>query len=83
VALLRECLPKTTEDPAILEYAMQNKMVLVTCNRKDFVPLGKACAHRGIIVLIRRRSRHAELAKLLALVRGAGETGLIGNTNFA
>lgn len=37
----------------------------------------------GLIVLIRRRSRQAECARLLQLLRQAGETGLSNNINFA
>jgi hypothetical protein len=36
-----------------------------------------------LIVLIRRRSRQAECAHLLTLLRGAGGDGLAGNVNFA
>jgi hypothetical protein len=37
----------------------------------------------GLIILIRRRSPHAECTNLLRLVRKAGEQGLKGNINFA
>jgi hypothetical protein len=37
----------------------------------------------GLIVLIRRRSRIIECANLLRLLDFAGESGIIGNINFA
>jgi len=83
VALLHDSLPRTTADPAVLEHATRNGMVLITCNRKDFLALAQTRVHRGVIILIRRKTRHAELAKLLSLVRRAGEEGLDGNLNFA
>ena len=37
----------------------------------------------GLIVLIRRRSRHAEGAHLLQLLARSGASGLANNINFA
>jgi hypothetical protein len=60
-----------------------NALVLITCNRGDFIPLASARAHSGLIILIRRRSRILECAKLLRLLEAASESGLAGNINFA
>jgi hypothetical protein len=37
----------------------------------------------GLIILIRRRTRQAECAHLLALLRRAEESGVDGKINFA
>jgi len=76
-------LPVETDDPAVLQYARQHGMILVTCNRDDFLPLAACTPHPGLIVLIRRPSRLAECSAMLKLVRKAGESGLAGNINFA
>jgi len=83
VLLVRNVLPKRSPDPAVLDYAAANGLLLVTCNRDDFIPLARARTHSGLIVLIRRRSRIAECANLLRLLDSAGESGLAGNINFA
>jgi predicted nuclease of predicted toxin-antitoxin system len=83
VLLLREVLPRTTPDPAVLAYATVHGLILVTCNRDDFVHLTQARAHSGLIVLFRRKSRTAERAALVRLIEKAGEQGLSGNINFA
>lgn len=80
---LRQALPSTAGDAEVLRYAAQNEMVMITCNRGDFLQLAKAHSHCGLIILIRRKSRHQEFSKLLSLVRRAGESGLRGNINFA
>jgi hypothetical protein len=38
---------------------------------------------KRLIILIRRRTRQAECARLLHLIRTAGTSGIEGNTNFA
>jgi predicted nuclease of predicted toxin-antitoxin system len=83
VQLLRNVMPKRSSDPAVLDYAVANGLLLITCNRDDFIPLARAQNHSGLIVLIRRRSRILECANLLRLVDSAGESGLAGNINFA
>lgn len=55
----------------------------MTCNRDDFLALTSGQPGTGLIVLIRRRTRQAECAHLLALIEKAGEEGLRGNDNFA
>jgi hypothetical protein len=58
-------------------------MLMLICNRDDFLELAARHSHPGLIILIRRRTRHAECAHLLALLTRAGESGLNGNINFA
>ena len=69
--------------PAVLEHAWQNGLLLVTCNRDDFVNLAAERPHHGIIVVFRRKSRTAEKAPLLRLIESAGPDGLANNINFA
>ena len=83
VTFLRDVLPRDTQDAALLEYAVQPGLVLVTCNRDDFVKLGSERPHHGIVIVIRRRSRAHERAAMLRLVERATETGLANNINFA
>jgi predicted nuclease of predicted toxin-antitoxin system len=83
VLLLRDVMPKRSPDPVVLEYAAANGLLLITCNRDDFIPLMQARTHSGLIVLIRRRSRIVECANVLRLLDFAGESGLAGNINFA
>ncbi len=83
VVRLPEVLPPTTLDPDVFAHAQRHALVVVTCNRQDFVPLAKGKTHSGLIVLIRRKSRQAECARLLQLIRSAGPTGIEGNINFA
>ena len=80
---LREVLPKESADSDVLSHATANRLLLVTCNRDDFLVLSGARSHAGIIVLIRRDSRVAECAALLRLLDKAGESGLAGKFNFA
>jgi predicted nuclease of predicted toxin-antitoxin system len=83
VTLLREVLPGTTPDPAVLAYAEANGMILLTCNRDDFLGLAQERPHHGLIVVFRRKTRTAERAALVRLLEGAGEQGLVNNINFA
>ncbi len=60
----------------------------MTCNRSHFLELAKLAIaggrpFAGLIILIRRRTRQAECAHLLSLLRRAGEAGLAGNINLA
>jgi hypothetical protein len=48
-----------------------------------FSVLRPASEHPGIVILIRRRTRPAEIAGLQTLISGAGEQGLANNVNFA
>ena len=81
--VLRNVLPKKSVDSAVLDYATANALLLITCNRDDFIPLASTRAHSGLIILIRRGSRILECAKLLRLLESAGDSGLAGNINFA
>src|SRR5881392_2602533 len=62
VLLLRNVMPKKSSDPVVLDYAPANRLLLITCNRDDFIPLARSRTHFGLIVLIRRRSRIVECA---------------------
>jgi predicted nuclease of predicted toxin-antitoxin system len=70
-------------DLEIIRCAVRRRAIIITCNRDHFLALAKSNDHAGIIVLVRRRSRVAEAARLLALLRRAGENGIAGNLNFA
>ena len=59
VFLLRNVLPKKSVDSAVLDYTA-SALLLITCNRDDFIPLASTRAHSGLIILIRRRSRILE-----------------------
>jgi predicted nuclease of predicted toxin-antitoxin system len=83
VILLREILPVSTSDSEVLEAAVARGCVLVTCNRDDFVQLARKHPHEGIIIIVRRRTRAAECAAIVRLLRRAGESGVLGNVNFA
>ena len=86
--LLKEALPVIASDETIFQYSQRNGLKLITCNRDHYLAQAdKAIQERipfpGLIILIRRRSRQAECAHLLRLLRRAGETGLCGNINYA
>ena len=83
VTRLRAALPTETPDAKVLNFAREHELILVTCNRDDFLSLAKTQKHCGIVVLIRRRTRIAECAALLRLVRTATASGLVENINFA
>jgi predicted nuclease of predicted toxin-antitoxin system len=88
VTLLKEALPITAPDEEAFRYAREQGLVIISCNRSHFRALAEQAIHSelpfpGVIILLRRRSRQAECAHLLQLLRRAGETGLNGNINFA
>ncbi len=84
VTLLRDVLEITTSDKKIFGYVCQHRLMIISCNRNHFLALaGQSMSHPGLIVLIRRRTRQMECARLLALLRKAGESGLVSNVNFA
>ena len=83
VQLLRAVLPKEADDTAVLDCAFSAGAILITCNREDFLRLNRERQHRGLIILIRRKSRIAECAALLDLIDSAGASGLANNVNFA
>lgn len=80
---LRELMPTTAPDEAVLEFARQRDSVLITCNRDDFLALADRQRHAGMVILVRRRSRALERAALVRLLDKAGEAGIRGNFNFA
>lgn len=88
VALLKQVLPITAPDEAVFQYAREQGLIIISCNRAHFLALAEQAIQNqipfpGLIVLFRRRSRQAECAHLLQLLRQAGEAGLSGNINFA
>jgi predicted nuclease of predicted toxin-antitoxin system len=80
---LRQILPVQTTDSEVFDYVRENGLFLITCNRDDFLPLARTFSNPGVIILVRRRSRHAECANVLALIDRTGESGLRNNINFA
>jgi len=72
-----------TDDVDIWEYACRHALIVVTCNRSDFLELAGEAPATGLIILNRRRTRQAECSNLLRLLAKAGEAGLRGNINFA
>ena len=83
VQFLNEALSITTDDLSVMRHAVKHGMVIITCNRDDFLLLAETEPHVGIIVLVRRRTRVAECAAVLRLLERAGESGIAGNINFA
>jgi predicted nuclease of predicted toxin-antitoxin system len=83
VVLLREAIPRTAPDAEVLAHAAEHGLIMVTCNRDDFLALAQTEPHHGLIVLFRRKSRTAERAALVRLIQNAGEPGLANNINFA
>jgi hypothetical protein len=80
---LRRVLSHDASDESVLQFAYEHDRVLLACNRDDFLRLATAKPHRGIVIVIRRRTRAAERAALFRLLERAGETGLWNNVNFA
>ena len=84
VTVLRAVLPVTAPDTDVFGYACSEGLTLISCNRDHFLVLvSQAHDHPGLIILIRRRTRQAECAHLLALLQRAGEEGVRSNVNFA
>jgi len=83
VQSLEEVLPRTETDLKALRYAREHGRIVITCNRGDFLQLANIEPHCGIIILVRRRSRIAECAAVLALIKRAGAGGISHNLNFA
>ncbi len=88
VQRVREVLPIRSTDEAVFEFAQREQRIIITCNRNHFLKLAREAVEKakpfaGLIILIRRRTRQAECAHLLSLLRHAGETGLTENINVA
>jgi hypothetical protein len=64
-------------------WARTHGAVFVSCNRDDVLALRPEGEHPGIVILVRRRTRQAEIAAMQKLLTGAGEQGLADNINFA
>ena len=84
VTVLRDVLEVTAPDKEVFDYVCEHRLVVITCNRNHFLALaGGTMDHCGLIILIRRRTRQMECARLRTLLTRAGETGIRGNINFA
>ncbi len=83
VTCLREVLPTTATDSEAWQWALAHDAVFVSCNRDDVLALRPEGQHPGIVILVRRRTRQAEIAAMQKLLTGAGEQGLGNNINFA
>ncbi|HEV2840631.1 MAG TPA: DUF5615 family PIN-like protein [Chthoniobacterales bacterium] len=83
VTRVTDTLPGDSADELIFATAHQKGCVTITCNRNDFLRLAQEAPHRGLIILIRRRSAQLECTNLLRLIDRAGDQGLDGNINFA
>lgn len=83
VTCLREVLPTTTADSEAWEWARAHGAVFVSCNRSDVLALRPSGEHPGIVILVRRRTRQAEIASMQRLLTGADAQGLANNINFA
>jgi hypothetical protein len=86
--LLRKALPITTPDEQVFAWAQREKRIIITCNRNHYLNLARHAVENskpfaGLVILIRRRTRQAECAHLLSLLRQAGESGITGNINLA
>ena len=83
VLRVMDTMPVTAKDTAVFDYACTHDLVLMTCNRDDFLALAAKRQHPGLIVVIRRRTRIGECASVIRLLRKAGSQGIVGNINFA
>jgi predicted nuclease of predicted toxin-antitoxin system len=84
VTVLRAVLPATASDEEVFRHACSHGRILISCNRNHFLRLARhSRVHPGLIILIRRRTRHSECAHLSVLLQRAGEKGLRNNVNFA
>jgi predicted nuclease of predicted toxin-antitoxin system len=83
VVRVAEVMPPECRDEEVIDYAAREGLVLITCNRDDFLELAKRRPHAGLLILVRRRTRYMEYSKVLRLLRSAGKDGVQGNINFA
>ena len=83
VTCLREVPPTTATDSDAWQWAVTHDTVFVSCNRNDVLALRPEGQHPGIIILVRRRTRQAEIAAMQKLLTGAGKQGSGNNINFA
>ena len=80
--LVADVLGVRTQDSEIWSHAIISGVIVVTCNRQDFLQLAGTNPATGLIILNRRRTRQAECRHILHLLTTAGESGLIRNINF-
>lgn len=80
---LHDVLNIESTDQQVFTYAWEQNLLMLTCNRDDFLTLAATQPNPGLIILIRRKSRQSECAHLLMLLDRAGTLGLQGNINFA
>ena len=52
VERLREVLPRSVSDAEVMEYAIDHGLIVITCNRDDFLRLARDRPHRGIVIVI-------------------------------
>lgn len=65
VIRVRDVMQPDTPDAVVFAEAVRRKLVLVTCNRDDFLQLAATQPlHAGLNVRVRRRNRIAEAAAL-------------------
>ena len=83
VTCLREAMPATVTDSEAWRWALTHGAVFVSCNRDDILALRPEGDHPGIVILVRRRTRQAEIAAMQKLLTGAGVQGRANNINFA
>lgn len=83
VVYVSEALSCRATDSEVFEYGVAQQLVLLTCNRDDFLRLAHRRRHHGLVIVIRRRTRIAECAHVLRLLKAAGMDGIVGNINFA
>ena len=76
VTLVREALSARAGDPEVFGHAQSQGRIIVSCNRNHFLALARAAFEadppqpfHGLIILVRRRTRQAECAHVLALLR--------------
>jgi len=80
---LSEVMSPTSSDNQVIAYAASHRLVLITCNRDDFLLLAESTDRAGLIICIRRKTRVAERTALVQLIDKAGERGIQGNINSA
>ena len=83
VWLVAETLGQGTDDSDIWYHAIRTHLIVVTCNRQDFLKLAGTEPATGLVILKGRRTRQAECNHFLQLLASAGENGMKCNINFA
>ena len=79
----REVLPADSSDETVFTFANSRELILITCNRDDFLELAGSRPFFGLIILVRRQRRAIERAALVQLIDRVGEDGLRGAIHFA